>query len=484
MKNTFKDILLHWAIFLLCMFSFSACQDDGDFRSWDGVLRMEIDAMSIYTVSGTDPSDIVFNIKSNTPWNIISSGDWCKPTPAASENGDGSTVTVTFDPNENLKSRTATLTIKADGVLKDKVITITQEAKELFVVRPYEGLVPNEGATVEFGIKSNKPWVIKTSSPFLANMNKRTGEGSETGEEEIVKITIPKSESIKRRTGTINVSTDVREISFEITQDGYYIEVDEQTPIIFSGIEGEKIVNVKSNVDWIPEVPEEYTEWMTAGKISNNEMRVVMKKENSRFISRTGLIKLLAVDEKFAELNTEAKVLQDMNFTLTGCAPDENGNVRVASTATVIPTYNTKKGHFTFDFEEVRLSGTAAVYINFKSSDDNGSFRLVMDPSNPDNSGLWSGGTIGYHAYTKTPFTYEQINAMRKLEFYIEDSGTPSKINIRVVVDGTEVAVLENRNDIWKDAPDKKGMVMTAKIQKPAASDYFVLKSLSREVYE
>ena len=73
---------------------------------------------------------------------------------------------------------------------------------------------------------------------------------------------------------------------------------------------------------------------------------------------------------------------------------------------------------------------------------------------------------------------------MRKLEFYIEDSGTPSKINIRVVVDGTEVAVLENRNDIWKDAPDKKGMVMTAKIQKPAASDYFVLKSLSREVYE
>jgi len=231
------------------------------------------------------------------------------------------------------------------------------------------------------------------------------------------------------------------------------------------------------------DVPEEYKEWIWAKKNGKDKIKVTVK-ENSKFVSRTGLIKLLAADKKFAELNTEAKILQDINFTLTGCAPDENGNVRVASTATVIPTYNTKKGHFTFDFEEVRLSGTAAVYINFKSSDDNGSFRLVMDPSNPDNSGLWSGGTIGYHAYTKTPFTYEQINAMRKLEFYIEDSGTPSKINIRVVVDGTEVAVLENRNDIWKDAPDKKGMVMTAKIQKPAASDYFVLKSLSREVYE
>ena len=483
MRNAFEDTLLHWAIFLLCMFSFSACQEEGDFRSWDGVLRMEIDAMSIYTVSGTEPSDVVFNIKSNTPWSIISSGDWCKPTPATSENGDGAVVTVTFEPNENLKSRIATLTIKADGVLKDKVITITQEAKELFVVRPYEGLVSKEGATVEFGIKSNKPWVIKTSSPFLTNMDKRTGEGNETGEEEIVKITIPKNESIKRRTGTINVSTDMRDISFEITQDGYYIEVDEQTPILFSGVGEEKTVKVKSNVDWKLDVPEEYKEWMTAEKTSNDDMKVVMK-ENSRFISRTGLIKLLAVDEMFAELNTEAKVLQDMNFTLTGCAPDENGNVKVASTATVVPTYNIKKSHLVFEFEEVRLSGTAAIYIDFKSSDDNGSFRLVMDPSNLASSGLWSGGTLGYHAYTKTPFTYEQINAMRKLEFYIEDSGTPSKINIKVAVDGTEVAVLENRTDIWGDAPDKKGMVMTVKIQKPTASDYFVLKSLSREVYE
>ena len=264
---------------------------------------------------------------------------------------------------------------------------------------------------------------------------------------------------------------------------GFYIEVDEQTPIVFSGVGEKKTIKVKSNIGWKLDIPEEYREWIWAKKNGKDKIKVTVK-ENSKFVGRTGLIKLLTVDEKFAELNTEANVLQNINFTLNGCAPDENGNVKVASTATVVPTYNIKKGHLTFEFEDVRLSGTAAVYINFKSSDDNGSFRLVMDPSNPDNSGLWSGGSIGYHAYTKTPFTYEQINGMRKLEFYIEDSGTPSKINIRVVVDGTEVAVLENRTDIWKDAPDKKGMVMTAKIQKPAASDYFVLKSLSREVYE
>lgn len=482
MRNTFGNALSYWVIslFMLC---FSACRVDGDFQSWDGVLRMEIDAMSAYTVSGTEPSDVVFNIKSNTPWSIVSSSEWCKPTPSLSENGDGATITITFSPNENLKPRTATLVIKADGVLKDKEITVTQEAKELFVVRPYEELVSNEGATIEFGIKSNRPWVIKTSAPFLSNMDKRTGEGSETGEEEIVKIRIPENDGLKRRVGTINVSTDMREISFEITQDGYYIEADGQTSIVFSGVEEERTIKIKSNVDWKLEVPEEYKGWMTAEKNGDENMRVVVK-ENIGFINRTGLIKLLAADEKFAELNTETKVLQDINFTLTGCGPDENGNVKVASTATVVPIYNIKKCHLTFGFEEVRLSGTAAIYIEFKSLDDNGSFRLVMDPSNLSSSGLWSGGSIGYHAYTKTPFTYGQLNAMRKLDFYIEDSGTPSKINIKVAVDGAEVAVLEDRADIWKDNPNKKGMVMTVKIQKPAASDYFVLKSLSREVYE
>ena len=72
---------------------------------------------------------------------------------------------------------------------------------------------------------------------------------------------------------------------------------------------------------------------------------------------------------------------------------------------------------------------------------------------------------------------------MRKLEFYIENSETPSKINIKVAIDGTEVAVLENRTDIWGDDPDKKGLAMTVKLQKPASS-YFVLKSLSYEVYK
>lgn len=490
MKNNYESTLFHWAIFLWFIVGSTACQEDANFRSWDGVLRMDIDAMSTYTVLGTEPSDVVFNINSSTPWRIISGNEWCKPSPETNTANNTSTqVVVSFEPNEALISRSTTLLIKAEGVLKDKVITITQEAKELFEIRSNTEIVPIEGGTIEFGITSNRPWVIKTSSLFLTNMDKRTGEGNEKGEEEIVKITIPRSESIKRKTGVISVSTDLREQSFTVIQDGSYIEVEEQTPISFSGNEEEKMIAIKANVGWRAEIPQEHKNWLTAEKTNNNELRIRLK-ENFAFVGRTGIIELIAEEEQFTELNTKVEVQQNIRFILSGsCLLDEeDGSVKVSDKGTVVPTYKIKKGHLTFDFKNINLTGAGSLMILMSSADgDNGSYRLNLNPSDVKNSGLWSGGTIGYGAYTKLAFnSHQEVNAIRKLDLYIEESETSSdKIDIRLLIDGEERAILKNKVNIWND-PVKypKGMTMTIKLDKPLAGDYFALKSVGYEPYK
>lgn len=481
MKNTYENTWIKNIALFICIFSFGSCVDDGNFKSWDGVLRMEVDAMSMYNILGTDPNDVVFNIKSNTPWEIISSDlDWCIPSPSSSEKGDGATVKVTFNSNENLKTREATLTIKANGVIVDKIINISQEPKELFEIRPFEGLVSTEGGVIEFGVRSNKPWVIKTSSQFLTNIDKRTGSGSETDEEEIIKITIPESETIARKSGIINISTETREYSFDVFQDGYYIELENQSPIILSGFGEERFVNIISNIDWSIEVPEEVQNLMSVEKISKDQIKINMA-QNANFISRSGLIKLIADDEKFAELNTEVKISQSVSFNFTGCGPDDDGIVKVASTATIVPTYFIKKGEVKFQFNSTFLSTPASIFIEFKSADvgDNGSFRLVLDPSNLAASGFWAGGTFGYHAYTKTPFTYEGVNSMKSLVISLQDSETEGKINIKAIIDGNEVAMMSNRTDIWLNSPEKKGVAMTVKLQKPNASDHTSIESIA-----
>lgn len=490
MKNTYESTLLHWAIFLWFIVGSTACQEDANFRSWDGVLRMDIDAMSTYTVLGTEPPDVVFNINSSTQWSISSDKEWCKPSPTTNTADNTSTqVVVTFEPNEALISRSTTLTIKAEGVLKDKVITITQEAKELFEIRSGTEIVHIEGGTIEFGITSNRPWVIKTSSLFLTNMDKRTGEGNEKGEEEIVRITIPRSESIKRQTGVISVSTDLRERSFTVIQDGSYIEVVEQTPISFSGNEEEKTIAIKANVGWRAEVPEEHKNWLTLEKSNDNELKIRLK-ENFVFSGRTGAIELIAEEEQFAELNTKVEVQQNTRFILSGsCLLDEeDGSVKVSDKGTVVPTYKIKKGHLTFEFKNINLTGAGSLMIMMNSADgDNGSYRLNINPADVKSSGLWSGGTIGYGAYTKLAFNnHQEVNAIRKLDLYIEESETSSdKINIRVLIDGVEKAILKDKSNIWNDPVTyPKGMTMTMRLDKPLAGDYFVLKSISHEPYE
>ncbi|MCS2389940.1 hypothetical protein NXV57_23965 [Bacteroides thetaiotaomicron] len=83
MKKLYNNTLMQ-LILALCTFSFVACQEFDIDSQPEGPLNIQIDALESYTALATSPSNVVFNIRPNTPWTIESDQQWCKPTPSMS----------------------------------------------------------------------------------------------------------------------------------------------------------------------------------------------------------------------------------------------------------------------------------------------------------------------------------------------------------------------------------------------------------------
>ena len=79
MKKLYSNTLMQ-LILALCTFSFVACQEFDIDSQPEGPLNIQIDALSLILLLAISPSNVVFNISSNTPWTIESDQQWCKPT--------------------------------------------------------------------------------------------------------------------------------------------------------------------------------------------------------------------------------------------------------------------------------------------------------------------------------------------------------------------------------------------------------------------
>ena len=303
MKKLYSNTLMQ-LIVALCTFSFVACQEYSIDSQPEGPLNIQIDAQDSYTALATSPSNVVFNISSNTPWTIESDAQWCVPTPSMSASSSlVSEIVVAMENNTGKQSRTAKLTIKAEGISNTKVITIEQVSKEKLVVVPYGELVATEGEEIQFSIISNKPWEIIPSISYVSDIDKKSGNGNEDGQEEIITVKIPANAGA-RREGTITVRTEFEEYSFTITQNGITIVQEEDpantTMAITNAGPSETTIKISSNKEWKVEVPKEYQSWLQAEAISDSELKLITTSYNPLFASRKGqvLIKTKEVNVK------------------------------------------------------------------------------------------------------------------------------------------------------------------------------------------
>lgn len=487
MKKLYRNTWMH-LILALCTLNFVACQEYGIDSQPEGPLHIQIDAMDAYTALATSPNNVVFNISSNTPWTISSDQQWCIPNPGMSASSSlVSEISVALESNPTGQQRIAKLTIKADGIAESRVVTITQVSKEDLVVIPYDETVPTTGGTISFNIVSNKPWKIIPSTQFLENIDKTSGTGNEAGEAEAISITIPENPAAKRN-GKITVKTDFQEYTFTINQDGVVIEQEEPSEdgiISFNSDEATKTIKIRANKAWKVKVPKEYEEWITAESLSDTELKITLK-ESNRLITRKGKVMLSTVDiiAGFEDIPFEISQKPMYRFGVNNYVVDENtGYVTMNEKGNnIISNYALKKGHLTLEFESLHLTGKSRLDFNMYPDVSNANYHLFLQPGSSE---FTSGGGFNWDGAYFAP-TEEEIAAMRKIEFFVEDDpDNAGKLRIRLVIDDKEMANLKGRANCFVDDPaNNPGQVVYLQFPIIEEGCHYVIKSITREVYE
>lgn len=484
MKKLYRSTLMQ-LIFALCTFSFVACQEYGIDSQPEAPINIQIDAMDAYTALATSPSNIVINVSSNTPWTVTSDQQWCVPTPASSATSSlVSEISVKLESNATAHQRVAKLTIQAEGIAEKRVIAITQVSKEDLVVVPYDKIVPTEGKAISFSIVSNKPWKIIPSTQFLEAIDKTSGDGKESGEKEIITITIPEN-SAARRNGTITVKTDFQEQVFTITQDGVVIEQEEPSEsgtIDFNWSQTEKTIKIRSNKVWKVKVPKEYADWLGAEKLNDSELKVTLLKQNNLMVTRKGKLMLATVDIIPGFEDVAFEITQKPAVSFNGLLDQATGYVKVSTTGNgVITNYSLKKGHLAFEFESLHLLGDSRLFFNMYPNAGNTNFNLNLRAEK--NCEFTCGGT-GFSWEQRTfLLTREELNAIRKLDIFVEDDPeNVGKLRIRLAIDGNDKAILKNKNNCYiNDPQNNPGQVGYIQFPSCEEGSYYVIKSVTHE---
>lgn len=487
MKKLYSNTLMQ-LILALCTFSFVACQEFDIDSQPEGPLNIQIDALDSYTALATSPSNVVFNISSNTPWTITSDQEWCKPTPSMSASSSlVSEIVVTMENNTGKKARTAKLTIKAEGIESTKVVTIEQASKEDLVVVPYDELVPTEGGSITFTIYSNKAWEIIPSTAFLSHIDKTSGTGNEEAAVETITVTLPSNAGAKR-TGTLTVKTEFEEYTFTITQNGVVIEMEEDPesttiPMAGTGSGTESIITIRANKEWKVEVPKEYQSWLKAEALSETELKVTTT-TNNLLVNRIGhiIMKTKEVIDGFDGITFD--INQSPAFWKEGTADkyvvdEETGYLTLLGSG-IVSNYLFKKGRLTFEFESINLLPQDWIEFNMWPNSGNTNFHLHFYADKESN--FTCGGGL---AWTQKLFTWTaaQTNAVKKIEFLVANKEEGSnELFLKLIIDDVEVAVLDgNITDPYATEP---GAPVYFRLQTAGKGSSFTVKSITWEPME
>lgn len=486
-----KKLYTRTLMLALCIFSFSACQEFSIDSQPEGALNMKIDAQDSYTALATSPSNVVFNISSNTPWTITSDQQWCKPSPAMSASSSlVSEIVVTMENNEGKQSRTAKLIVKAEGVEATKVITITQTSKEDLMVIPYDEIVPTEGGQISFKIASNKAWEVIPSTAFISDIDKKTGTGNENATEETIIIKIPANAGA-RREGQITVQTDFQKKTFTITQNGVVIEQEEPSEsgtIDFGWSQKEKIVKIRANKAWKVKVPKEYAEWISAEALNDSELKITLLKSSNKLVSRKGQVLLSTVEVISGFEGIPFEITQAPQFYFPGNASNRivdetTGNVKMMSVVgnNINSNFALKKGHLIVEFAEVNMTGESRLYFNMWPDVGNTNFNFPFTSG----ASVTCGGGFEWEQKTFT-LTNEEIKAVRKIEFFVEDdSENIGKLRIRMLLNGVEKVNLKNKTNVYvSDPSNNPGQKIYLQLTNAKEGESYTIKSITHEPAE
>ena len=485
MKRIFENISLLAAV--ACgAFAVAACQEFSIDSQEPAPLKIEVDALDNYHVNAVSPDRVVFNISSNTPWRITGDSQWCKATPSMSATSSlVSEVEIIAEEYDGRQARTATFVISADGIEETRTFTVTQSSKQSLTVIPFDERLATEGQTFSFSIVSNKAWEIIPSSSFLSDIDKKSGEGSEDGSEEVITVNVPANPGAVR-SGELTVRTAYDSYRFTVTQNGVIIELEENPDSDLIEFEmgdtaNEKIVKIRSNKEWKVKVPQEYAGWLSAEKTADGELKITVG-DNNTLQPLSGEIVLTTVDiiDGFDGV-TFRVVNPNLRFDITsGCnlGYDEATGatrIKIQNGELVASKFLIKKGRTTIEYAAISASATAKFGMGFTSPTSSANYKLHLE-----NGTYWyrCAGGFGWIApIKKTEADFMPLADFKKVEFVVEDDpNAAGKLAISIYVNGTLYGTQAGRNAF---AANDNGCRMTIESTgTPGADDYCLVKSI------
>jgi hypothetical protein len=127
------------------------------------------------TIGAEANSTVLFDINSNTAWNITGDGNWLTEDEEAGINNK--TITLIAASNPRAQKRIGTLIVSSPGLPAEMIkVTQAEGVPVLNISADSINLSTSEGSTASVMITSNTPWILKCSEDWLV-ANTTSGDG-------------------------------------------------------------------------------------------------------------------------------------------------------------------------------------------------------------------------------------------------------------------------------------------------------------------
>lgn len=137
----------------------------------------------------------------------------------------------------------------------------------------------------------------------------------------------------------------------------------------------------------------------------------------------------------------------------------------------------TQQGRFAIEFEEIKMSAICNLGFVFLGSTTDANYKFHIEGSNT----YWfrCAGAFGWIAPIKKAYTFDQVNAIRKLEFVVKDSPSGAGLlDISIYINGELYGTQAGRKDVFTNGEEGCVFILEAGVQ-PAEGDYCIIKSIT-----
>lgn len=348
-------------------------------------------------------------------------------------------------------------------------------------------VVATSPSRIVFNISANTPWSIETDSQWCMPTPAMSAASSLVSEIVIVPEDNP---TYQPRTATLTVASDEVGIvkTIKVVQDKmrekvtFEIADDPKNATIKAGngMPCDTVVTFNYSRPWSIAY-ESLPSWLTLEKTGESQLKVNITEENNTLLDRS-------VQVKFNVQGTEEvfefpfKVVQPAPFRIAQTAKvtqdPATGYAKVEFTKGEMfrTDYLVDKGRFVIEFDDMKMSAICNLGFVFLGSKTDANFKFHAEGAMT----YWfrCAGAFTWIAPIKKTYTFDEVNAIRKLEFVISPAGE-GLIDISIYINGELYGTQAGRTDVFASGAEDGCVFILDTSVEPAAGDYCVIKNIT-----